>query len=111
MITASMAGIASSGAGTGCSRRGPIARDGEQRSLHTGSASTRYPSTSITADEWPYQVTARSPAVTLGSGVTSGTGPAGRCSAALPMTSRTSRNCSWRVRLTGLAGSRLTNAP
>jgi hypothetical protein len=54
----------------------------------------RYPSTSINADEWPYQVAARSAVVTLGSGVTSGIGVAGCCAEPPPMTSLARMNCS-----------------
>ena len=39
--TASTAGSPSSCTGGGCSRCGPTVSDGEQRSLHTGSVSTR----------------------------------------------------------------------
>ena len=76
---ASTAGSRSSGIGGGCIRRGPTSRDGEHRSLHTGSNSTRRPSTSTSADEWPYQTTCSPSAETGASpGVTSGTGPDGR---------------------------------
>ncbi len=68
------AGSSRSGTGGSCSRLGPARRDGEQRSLHTGSSSTRRPSISTSADEWPNQVTCRPSASAPGGGATTGIG-------------------------------------
>ena len=55
-----MGGSASSAMGAGYQRLGPIHPSGDVRSPHTGSVSTRCPSTSTSVDECPIQVT-RSP--------------------------------------------------
>ena len=52
--------------------------DGETRSPQTGSASTRWPSTSSSTDECPYQVSASGAGVAGAGSAASGTGAAGR---------------------------------
>ena len=64
--------------GTGCSRAGPRVGDGDTRSPHTGSVSTKRPSISIRVVAWPSQVTASPAAPAGGAAVTSGTAPPGR---------------------------------
>ena len=64
-------------------RPGPMTSEGEQRSLHTGSVRTRYPSISSSAVEWPNQLTAIWPAgasKVRGSGVSNGISAEGRAS-------------------------------
>ena len=48
--------------------------DGETRSLHTGSVSTRWPSISSSTVAWPIQVAASSAACSGSSGLTTSTG-------------------------------------
>ena len=84
-------------------------RDGETRSLHTGSVSTQCPSISRSTVAWPSQVAASSPAWAGSSGVTTSTGRRGlplrplvAISAAIPAVVPDG---------TSVAGSRLRNRP
>jgi hypothetical protein len=56
---ASTAGRSRSATGTGWKRLGPTPISGEARRPHTGSVSTRQPSTSSSTVEWPSQVARR----------------------------------------------------
>ncbi len=67
IATTSTGPSAARGSGTGWSRLGPAKGNGEQRSPHTGSNSTRCPSISASTLEWPIHVR-RSPVAAGGSG-------------------------------------------
>src|ERR1700744_4726115 len=113
MTIASSAGSASSETGGGCIRAGPMTSEGEQRSLHTGSVRTRYPSISSSAVEWPNQLTAIWPAgasKALGSGVSNGISAEGLASSRPVMISHNNdRPCSGSILIDG--GSRFTKTP
>ena len=94
-------------------RPGPITCEGEQRSLHTGSVRTRYPSISSSAVEWPNQLTAIWPAgasKARSSGVSNGIAAGGRAAVRAATMSHNMSRCSSRSMLKD-DGSMLTNTP
>ena len=111
MTMASNAGSDSSASGGGCMRCGPMDRDGEQRWLHTGSVSTRYPSISSTAVACPSQVTASGSVPGLGGGSASGMSAFGRLSEVPVATSKITRRFSSASRFNSVIGSRLQKTP
>ena len=98
-----------SGTGTACRRRGPRCLLGEQRSLHTGSQSTRTPSTSTRHDACPNHETCTPDVAGSRDALTTGMGRAGRRLSALSRNRR--RTSRWLVGIEEVPRWLLWNEP